>query len=129
MSGAPGAAFGISLFDESAKLPMGPELYSASKSNVAKGLTAVSSIRASGGNGGEAECLRSLLKMKPDAVFFLGDGGWDSGSLIRAAGEAANQRVTIHSIAFFTTGGGLPEIAKITGGSYREIHTTEDLEE
>ena len=43
------------------------------------------------------------------------------------AGEAASQGVTIHSIAFYTTGGGVPEIAKLTGGSYREIHTTEGL--
>ena len=110
-------------------MPTGPQLYPASKPNVAKGLTAVAGIQADGGNGGEAACLRSLLKMRPDAVFFLGDGGWDSGSLIRAASEAASQGVTIHSIAFFTTGGGLPEIARVTGGSYREIHTTEDLEE
>jgi hypothetical protein len=37
--------------------------------------------------------------------------------------------VTIHSIAFYTTGGGLPEIAQLTGGSYREIHSTEGLSE
>ena len=31
--------------------------------------------------------------------------------------------VTVHSIAFFTTGGGLKEIASITGGTYREINS------
>eukprot|EP01047_Picozoa_sp_COSAG01_P009930 COSAG01_NODE_415_length_17322_cov_14.785926_7_plen_79_part_00 len=71
---------------------------------------------------------RYELKMKPDAVFFLGDGGWDSGSLIKVARIAASSGVTIHSIAFFTTGGGLPEIAKLTGGTYREINTTEGLD-
>jgi hypothetical protein len=37
--------------------------------------------------------------------------------------------VAIHSIAFFTTGGGLPEIAGLTGGTYRAISTTDDLED
>jgi hypothetical protein len=96
---------------------------------MAKGSTAVSQITANGGNGGEAATLRALLKMRPDAIFFLGDGGWDSGSLIKAAGEAASQGVTVHSIAFFTTGGGLPEIAALTGGTYRELNTTEGLDE
>ena len=96
---------------------------------MAKGMAAVSAISADGGNGGEASTLRALLKMRPDAIFFLGDGGWDSQSLIKAAGEAASQRVTIHSIAFFTTGGGLPEIASITGGTYRALNTTEGLDD
>ena len=56
-----------------------------------------------------------------------GDGGWDSGGLISAAGTAKAQGVTIHSIAFFTSGGGLPEIASLTGGTYREINDTTDL--
>lgn len=79
MSGAPGAAFGIALFDTGVKLPLGDRLLDANKSLIARGLTAVSGVKATGGNGGEAACLRALLKMKPDAVFFLGDGGWDSG--------------------------------------------------
>ena len=129
MQGAPGAEFGIALFDTGVKLPLGDTLLTANRSLVARGLTAVGGVQAQGGNGGEAACLRALLKMKPDAVFFLGDGGWDSGSLIAAAGVAASQGVTIHSIAFYTTGGGLPEIAKITGGTYRELHSTEWLQE
>ena len=129
MTGARGAAFGISLFDTECSLPLGDKLLTCSKPMIARALAAIAGIQARGGNGGEAECLRSLLKMKPDAVFFLGDGGWDSGSLTKAAGAAASSGVTIHSIAFFTTGGGLPEIAKLTGGTYREISTTEGLDE
>lgn len=34
---------------------------------------------------------------------------------------------TIHSIAFFTSGGGLEEIAGMTGGTYKEIHGEADL--
>ena len=34
---------------------------------------------------------------------------------------------TIHSIAFFTSGGGLEEIAGMTGGTYQEIHGEADL--
>ena len=37
--------------------------------------------------------------------------------------------MTVHSIAFFTSGGGLPEIAQITGGTYREINGEGDLDE
>jgi hypothetical protein len=127
MSGAHGAEFGIALFDTGCQLPLGDKLLKATKSGVSTGLSAVSGIRAGGGNGGEAACLKALLKMGPHAVFFLGDGGWDSSALIAAAGGAKAKGVTIHSIAFFTTGGGLPEIASLTGGTYREIQTTEDL--
>ena len=34
-----------------------------------------------------------------------------------------------NSIAFFTSGGGLPQIAGLTGGTYREINGRADLEE
>ena len=129
MSGAPGAAFGVALFDTGVKLPLGDRLLPCNRAMIARGMSAISGIKADGGNGGEAACLRSLLKMKPDAVFFLGDGGWDSGSLIKAAGEAASKSVTIHSIAFFTTGGGLPEIAAVTGDTYRELNTVEGLDD
>ena len=63
--------------------------------------------------------------MQPDAVFFLGDGGWSADALLRAAEVAREQSVTIHSIAFFTTGGGLKEIAEATGGTYKEVHSSD----
>ena len=129
MSGAPGAEFGLALFHSSCQLPLGDKLLKATKSGVSTGLSAVSGLRAQGGNGGEAACLNALLRMDPHAVFFLGDGGWDSSSLIAAAGGAKAKGVAIHSIAFFTTGGGLPEIAELTGGTYRAINTTDDLED
>ena len=90
-------------------------MLNSSSGDIAKGLRAVSALDANGGNGGEAACLRALLAMKLDAVYFLGDGGWDSGALIEAARSARG--TTIHSIAFFTTGGGLEEIASMTGGA------------
>ena len=51
MAGAPGAAFGISCFDSSVTLPLGPKLLSATRPLVAKGLTAVAGITARGSNG------------------------------------------------------------------------------
>ena len=60
----------------------------------------------------------------PQAVFFLGDGGWDAAALIQTAQGAS---ATIHSIAFFTSGGGLKEIAAMTSGTYREINGEADL--
>ena len=90
------------------------------------GLDCVRNLRARGGNGGEAACLNACLAMGPEAVFFLGDGGWDSGALIAAA---AGCGAVLHSIAFFTSGGGLREIASSTGGTYREVNGAADLAE
>ena len=129
MSGAPGAEFGLALFHSSCQLPLGDKLVKATKSGVSTALSTVSGIRAGGGSSGGAACLNALLRMDPHAIFFLGDGGWDSSALIAAAGGAKAKGVAIHSIAFFTTGGGLPEIAELTGGTYRDIQTTEDLED
>jgi hypothetical protein len=50
----------------------------------------------------------------------------DAKELIAAAGGAP-EGLPIHSIAFFTSGGGLPEIAEMTGGTYREVNGPEDL--
>ena len=63
--------------------------------------------------------------MEPDAVFFLSDGTFDAKDVINAA--SMSKDTPIHSIAFFSSGGGLPEIADMTGGTYREIHTLSDL--
>jgi hypothetical protein len=63
----------------------------------------------------------------PQAVFFLGDGGWAEEALLAAAQEAKRLGVVVHSIAFFTSGGGLPQIADLTGGTYREINGPDDL--
>eukprot|EP01047_Picozoa_sp_COSAG01_P007228 COSAG01_NODE_272_length_19747_cov_298.524023_19_plen_79_part_00 len=38
--------------------PTGPQLLTANRGLIAKGLTATSGIHADGGNGGEAACLR-----------------------------------------------------------------------
>ena len=124
MEGVKKAAFGIALFDNICKMPIGNALIPATSSGVAAGLQCVQSLRAEGGNGGEAACLNACLAMGPQAVFFLGDGGWDASALMAAASGCG---AVIHSIAFFTSGGGLQEIAASTGGVYREIHGVGDL--
>ena len=122
MEGVEDAAFGIALFDSACKLTgLGDVLWATTTGNVRFCMDEVGKINAAGGNGGEAACLRACLNMNPQAVFFLGDGGWDANALIAEAQNAGG--VTIHSIAFFTTGGGLKEIASITGGTYREINS------
>lgn len=126
LEGVRKGAFGIALFDSMCHLPCGPGLIPATSSGVSIGIAAIDAMVANGGNGGESACLNACLAMAPDAVFFLGDGGWDSGGLISAASSA---RTAIHSIAFFTTGGGLQEIAALTAGTYREIHGSGDLQE
>ena len=126
MEGVKGAAFGIATFTGTAEAPLGHTLIPATSAGVARGLECISNFRASGGNGGEPQCLNILLGMAPQAVFFLGDGGWDAPSLIETAKQALG--ATIHSIAFFTSGGGLKEIADLTGGTYREVNSAEDLE-
>lgn len=60
--------------------------------------------------------------MNVDTVFFLGDGGWSAQALIAEAHRAKEKGVKINSIAFYTTGGGLEEIAQITGGEWRQVN-------
>mgnify|MGYP006138449745 FL=1 len=64
--------------------------------------------------------------MEPDLIFFLGDGGWNADSLVRTADQAVQKGIKINSIAFFTTGGGLPEIAAKTGGVHRIVASADD---
>jgi hypothetical protein len=125
MEGAEGAAFGIALFNHGGHLPLGPSLVPATASGVTHGIRAAMALRADGGNGGEAEGLNMCLSMTGvQAIFFLGDGGWEADPLISAANASS---VVIHSIAFFTTGGGLREISEGRGGTYREVHSSCDL--
>ena len=129
MEGSFNAAFSIVLFDSECHMPMGPSLTPATWTGVKKAEACIEAMQPGGANGGEAACLHALLKMRPQAIFFLGDGGWSERELIAAANDAKSQHVTVHSIAFFTSGGGLPEIAQITAGTYREINGEGDLDE
>jgi hypothetical protein len=129
MEGAFNAAFSVVLFDTECHMPMGDSLTPANWTGVKKADACIEAMQPGGGNGGEAACMLALLKMRPQAIFFLGDGGWGEGPLIDAANLAKSQGVTVHSIAFFTSGGGLPEIAQITAGTYREVNGADDLEE
>ena len=129
MEGAFNAAFSIVLFDTNCHTPMGDSLTPATWTGVKKAEACINEMQPGGGNGGEAACMRALLKMGPQAIFFLGDGGWGEQELLAAAGEAKKDGVTVHSIAFFTSGGGLPEIAAMTAGTYREINGPDDLDE
>ena len=131
MEGAFNAAFNIVQFDSECHTPMGHHaLVPATWAGCKSAKAVVDDMQPGGGNGGEAACLLTLLKMDGiQAVFFLGDGGWSEDALIQAAGEAKRLGVVIHSIAFFTSGGGLPQIAELTGGTYREINGRADLEE
>ena len=109
------------------KLPLGEQMINVSR--LEEGIKAVQSFRSSGGDGGDAAWLRNLINMDPEVIFFLGDGGWNGSSLIKEAKVAAKCNMTIHCIAFYLQGSGnsgLPEIAKITGGSYRNITKISD---
>jgi hypothetical protein len=117
-----GCQIGIATFTSDSHLPLGPAMVRGS-SQMDDALIAVDNMRASGGNGGEAKCLRSLINMDPQCIFFLGDGGWDGGALIKEANVAMACGIKIHSIAFYLqgVGSGLPEIASMTGGTYRDV--------
>ena len=121
-----GCEFGIATFTGAASLPHGKVLIASSNQTIAAAKHMVNSFRPDGGNGGEANCLLHVLAMKPDLVFFLGDGGWTAGPLIQAAKQAVSAGIQINSIAFYTTGGGLQEIADMTGGSHRIVSSLED---
>ena len=123
---SPGCEFGIATFTSRALLPIGNVLIPSSNQSVAAAKTIIKSFRASGNNGGEAACLQHLLAMKPDLVFFLGDGGWIAEPLVRASYQAVHEGIQINSIAFYTTGGGLEEIADKTNGSHRIVSSLED---
>ena len=134
-------AFGICLFNSTATPLFGGHLLPATKDNVELALTAVAhSMEPCRGNGAEATCLETCLSMAPDpgctrlcssdraqAVYFLGDGGWEAEPLIAMAEAKAGQCV-IHSINFFSEGGGLERIAHITGGTYKEIKSPADID-
>jgi len=116
-----GCEIGIATFTSSANLPLGPAMVKSCQMNDA--IKAVDNMKASGGNGGEANCLRALINMDPQCIFFLGDGGWSGQDLIKEANVAVACGIQIHSIAFYLqgVGSGLPEIAKMTGGTYRDV--------
>ena len=122
-----GCCFGVSTFTRKALLPLGSTMVDVSQ--LQEGLDAIDKLRAGGGNGGEAACLSNLINMDPEVIFFLGDGGWNGNSLIEQAKVAASCGITIHSIAFYLQGSGnsgLPEIAKLTGGSFRNVTKMSD---
>ena len=127
MEGAADASFGVVLFDGSKHLPLGASLLSTDAGDISRGLAAIAEVKANGGNGGEPAALGAALSMRPEAIFFLGDGGWDTEPVIAAAQRAAQQGAAIHSIAFFAHGGGMVEAAKITNGSFRRISGPGDL--
>jgi hypothetical protein len=120
-----GNAFGIATFTSKVGLPLGSKALPATAENIRRGVQAAHALRASGGNGGESGCLKALLAMNLDVVFFLGDGGWSAEPLIAAARRCKG--VKINSIAFYTTGGGLEEIAEITGGQWRKVDKVDDF--
>jgi hypothetical protein len=129
-----GNAFGIATFGAESSsegvatnftLPLGKKALPATAANIQRGVETAQSLTAHGGNGGERRCLEALLAMNLDVVFFLGDGGWPGEDLIAAARRC--EGVKINSIAFYTTGGGLEEIAEITGGQWRQVDSIDDF--
>merc|ERR1712159_659914 len=119
-----GAAFGISLFDSKLTTMFDGKLLPATEANVKMAISQFDTyLVPQRANGSEAACLKACINMspapdchklmsrdRPEAVYFLGDGGWQPGPLIDAA-KAIAGKTTIHSINFFSTGGGLEEIA------------------
>ena len=122
-----GCSFGMGTFTSEADLPLGSKLMQCTKENIDAAKKIASGWKSPyGNNGAEGQCLSNLLAMDPDLIFFLGDGGWKKEPLIEAAKEAKQKGIKINSIAFFTTGGGLQEIAEMTGGEHRKVTSPED---
>lgn len=67
-------SFGLATFNNSSTMPLGPQMIGVSQ--LQQGVTAVQSFRASGGSNGSHKCLRNLINMDPEVIFFLGDGKW-----------------------------------------------------
>ena len=122
-----GNYFGVATFTGSCSQPLGTTALEATPENVARATTTVAGFKAGGGNGGEAATLRALVGMNLDTVFFLGDGGWSKEALVAEAHKAKAKKVKINSIAFYTTGGGLEEIAQITGGEWRQVNDIKEF--
>ena len=122
-----GNYFGITTFTSSCATPLGSQALEATPANIAKATSVVAGFTARGSNGGEAACLTTLLQMNLDVVFFLGDGGWSKDKLIAEAHKAKAKNVKINSVAFYTTGGGLEEIAEITGGEWRQVNDIKEF--
>ena len=59
--------------------------------------------------------------------WILGDGGWSKDKLIAEAHKAKAKNVKINSVAFYITGGGLEEIAEITGGEWRQVNDIKEF--
>ena len=129
MENVPDAAFGIGLFSDTLMLPLGPNLLATDSSSIVHALDVVTGFRAAGSNGAEGQCLDACLSMQPDAIFFLGDGGWDSACVLASAQRAAAQKVKIHSIPFFMDkDGGMLEASRLTHGSFHKVDSPSDLD-
>jgi len=132
-----GAAFGIVLFGKDLEfLSFGQELADSTPSNVSDAIDQIAAIKPASGNGGECEALKACLRMNPDVVFFLGDGGWPVHGLVQAAVGEASSQVRINSIAFFMTAetkangcGGMKDISELTGGEFTEINSLDEIED
>jgi hypothetical protein len=130
-------AFGMVTFDDTCNTPLGPSLLPATSVNIADIESAVNNLAPAGQNGAEARALALCLAMEPDAVFFLGDGGWDSTELLSVA-SASGDSIPVHTIDFFSDspsgfgpavgGGGLDSVASMTGGIHRVVRSLVDVE-
>lgn len=83
------------LFDQDVHEPFGRQLVSCSPAYIDQLLLTISTLKPAGQNGGEARALELCLQMEPEAVVFLGDGGWESAPLLQAAAVAAGQGIPV----------------------------------
>lgn len=97
-----------------------PRLQRATPGNTQRLEEWVGSLQANGGNGAEAQTISAALELRPDAIYFLSDGGFDlnTGDIVRE--NNTRSRVPINTIGFgdrsYETL--LQQIAEESGGTY-----------
>lgn len=101
-----------------------PGLVRATKEQFEKTRNWVSFAMPQGGTVPQPALLEAL-KMKPDAIFFLSDGLFDSSTerVVRTANRGKHTRIPIHTIAFVNRENEalMRMIASNSGGKYRYV--------
>lgn len=94
-------------------------LLSASKANKQKLAQWVNALGSGGGTDPE-QALLWAIDLKPSAIYFLTDGGFDPGIVDRVTQANSRRRVTINTIAFVNNSGEslLKDIAARNHGKY-----------
>ena len=99
------------------------QLLPATSSNKRKLKNWVDGLRSTGGNGGEAATIIAALKLKPDAIFFLSDGGFQINAADQVRDANQKSKVPVNTIGFQDRSREtvLQRMADESGGSYRFV--------